>query len=318
MISRFDLSVAMCTFNGARYLRPQLESIAMQTVLPDELVICDDRSEDKTPAIVQEFSRIAQFEVRFLRNNERLGVVRNFEHALSLCRGRYVALADQDDIWMQEKLERMVTAVRDAETQPRPGACVLVHTDLSLINAEGKLLESSFFRRRRFRQRHKVPLDELLLQNYVTGCATLVNRPVLDLALPFPEGVSIHDWWLALIAAAAGRVVTLNWPGTLYRTHGENLIGAKRGTEWRSYLLNPPKARRLFLRALRQSEALEQRLRERGANNAVAARIARLNGYAKAGGLRAASWVALEGFKLQSPLATLAFVLQLRRGMQPA
>src|SRR5260370_27009832 len=99
-----SISVAMCTFNGARFLPEQLQSIALQTLQPSELVICDDGSTDGTVGILQSFALSARFPVRIFCNQETLGPARNFEKAIGLCDGEIISLCDQDDVWRPEKL----------------------------------------------------------------------------------------------------------------------------------------------------------------------------------------------------------------------
>ena len=94
-------SVAMCTYNGARFLGAQLASVAAQARAPDELVVCDDRSTDETARVVEEFAAAAPFRVRLHVNERNLGTTRNFERAVSLCEGDLIALSDQDDVWAE-------------------------------------------------------------------------------------------------------------------------------------------------------------------------------------------------------------------------
>ena len=110
------ISVAMCTYNGEKYLHQQLASIAQQTRLPEEMVVCDDCSSDSTPEIIEEFARTVPFPVRFFRNPQNLGSTKNFEKAIGLCTGDMIALCDQDDIWMPEKLARQAEMM---ERDPR-------------------------------------------------------------------------------------------------------------------------------------------------------------------------------------------------------
>lgn len=299
------LSVAMCTYNGARFIEAQLRSIAAQTLLPDELVVCDDGSTDATAALVRDFAMAAPFAVQLVGDDRRLGVVRNFERALRRARGRYVALADQDDIWSPSRLEVGIGALRSAERSAAADRPVLVHSDMRVIDAEGAEVEPSFFRRRGFRARHPRPLRELVLQNYVTGCSVLVNRAVVELALPFPASISIHDWWLALVAAAAGAIVTLPQPTVGYRLHAANVIGVKR-VEWRPYL-GAASARELFRRALGESRALERRLRERAIDGPALDFLRRYHARVAAGGPAAAMALLKQGVRLQNLLPTASF-----------
>jgi len=101
------ISVAMCTYNGARYVREQLESIVRQTAAPDEVVICDDASTDRTAQIVEIFLAHSAMRVRLIRNTGTLGCTGNFQRAIRLCRGDIIVLADQYDIWKPEKVARI-------------------------------------------------------------------------------------------------------------------------------------------------------------------------------------------------------------------
>src|SRR6476646_4901088 len=100
-----NLSIALCSYNGAAYLSEQLESIAAQTRTPDELVISDDHSTDDTLRLIEEFAATAGFPVRLSVNESNLGTAKNFEKAISLCRGDVIVLSDQDDVWHSDKLE---------------------------------------------------------------------------------------------------------------------------------------------------------------------------------------------------------------------
>jgi len=103
----FKVSVAMCTYNGQRFLHQQLQSLLDQTVRPDELVVCDDGSSDDSLMVVEAFAVSAPFFVRVIRNSQNLGYIRNFEQAISRCTGDLVFLCDQDDVWDRRKIETL-------------------------------------------------------------------------------------------------------------------------------------------------------------------------------------------------------------------
>lgn len=220
------LSVVMCTFNGAPYLREQLDSIARQTLLPGELLVWDDRSDDGTANIVRAFAATAPFAVRLHINEQRYGVVRNFESAIGQAQGRYVALSDQDDVWRDDKLSREMELLAQVEAETGSSTPILVHSDLELVDQDLQRIQSSMFRAQRLRPGGLQPLATLLVQNYVTGCTVLCNRALIERALPFGEQVVMHDWWLALCAAAFGEVRTLPASTVLYRQHQRNQVGA--------------------------------------------------------------------------------------------
>src|SRR6266704_3029265 len=110
-MSKFQISIALCTYNGARFLPEQLESIAAQTRLPDEMVVCDDRSADETTDIIRTFAKNALFPVRLEINEQKLGSTKNFEKAIRLCHGEIIAPADQDDVWNPQKLSKLWRAL---------------------------------------------------------------------------------------------------------------------------------------------------------------------------------------------------------------
>src|SRR5438552_15532105 len=117
-MSKFQISVALCTYNGARCLTEQLASRATQAKLPDELVVCDDESTDESAEIVRNFARNVRFPVRLEVNERNVGSIKNFEKAIGLCRGEIGALADQDDVWKDQKLSKLCIALQE---NPRAG-----------------------------------------------------------------------------------------------------------------------------------------------------------------------------------------------------
>jgi glycosyltransferase involved in cell wall biosynthesis len=221
-----SISVALCTYNGGAFLREQLESIGSQTFAPAELVICDDQSSDNTQAIVSAFATEASFPVRYFVNDERLGVIRNFETAIRRCSEPYIALSDQDDVWLPDKLSLEMSLLRKTEQEVDPGMPVLVHSDLSIVDERLAPLHASLRRYQKLSHSGNKPLSTLLVQNYVTGCTILMNRALVDVALPLSRKALMHDWWLALCAGLYGEIRTLPASTVLYRQHGGNEVGA--------------------------------------------------------------------------------------------
>lgn len=222
------LSVALCTYNGAEFIEAQLNSILGQTLKPDEIIICDDLSTDRTVEIINAVANATSIPVKLFVNPERLGVIHNFEQAISKCTGDLVALSDQDDIWLPEKLQVSVEALDKARTFTSSDTPILVHSDLMLVDRTGNLIANSYRAHQGIRPAGADPLPGLLLRNSVTGCTILMNQALLKAALPFPRSVLMHDWWLALVAAACGRVIELPQATMLYRQHDGNVVGARR------------------------------------------------------------------------------------------
>jgi len=218
------LSVALTTFNSARYLEQQLDSIAAQDRQPDELVIGDDQSTDQTAAIVERFAARQKFPVHWQRNPSQLGASANFESVAGRCRCDIVAFADHDDVWMPAKLTRLEGALA---ANPR---AEFVFSDGWLIDAEGLRMSGSLLSsvgfgpddRRRFASGGA--LEVLLKYNVVTGAAMAVRRTALTRILPFEPGW-VHDYYIALALSILGQGVLLDEPLIQYRRHASQQIG---------------------------------------------------------------------------------------------
>ncbi|MDT9598011.1 glycosyltransferase family 2 protein [Sphingosinicella rhizophila] len=202
------VSIAMATFNGARYLQAQLESFSTQTLLPDELVVCDDCSSDATVEIVERFKLASPFEVIIHRNEANLGYIQNFAKALSLCRGDVVFLSDQDDVWYDQKIERVLAAF-----QSDPDAMVVLNDQL-IVDAE---LNSSGVTKVANMKRLGIPQKD-----FVTGCCSAHRRDWQSIVLPIPDGAVTHDAWINGIAQRLAAAILLPDVLQLYRRHGAN------------------------------------------------------------------------------------------------
>jgi glycosyltransferase involved in cell wall biosynthesis len=227
----------MCTYNGARYLREQLESISSQSRCPDELVICDDRSTDDTAAIVREFAARAPFAVRLHINETNLGSTRNFEKAIGLCNGDIIALSDQDDIWLPAKLARM-----EVEFARSP-AVGLVFTNAEVVDEGLRPLGYTIWRTINFDQRKQemvsrgAAFEVELMGNVVTGAAMAFRSRFRSLVLPLYETAVrrygetewnlIHDGWIALLVAATADLVPIDEPLIRYRQHSRQQFGVR-------------------------------------------------------------------------------------------
>jgi len=227
MSDNSSISVALCTFNGERYLQEQLDSIANQTRPPDELVICDDRSSDETLNLINGFKRTARFSIRVSVNDHTLGSVKNFEQAISLCRSDIIALSDQDDVWKPEKLKLI-----GAEFDQRPGVG-LVFTDAEIVDKDLRSTGRRMWHEVGFREKEKDLIRkgraiEVLLPGWsVTGATMAFRSKFRDLILPIPTNLPmIHDGWIALIIAAVAEVSFVEQPLIMYRQHEQQQIGA--------------------------------------------------------------------------------------------
>ncbi len=220
------VSIALATHNGATHLPAFLDSLLTQHILPVELVASDDVSDDDTVTLIETFGSRAPFPVRILRQPRRLGVVGNFSRAIAACRGDYIALADQDDVWRSEKLEKLASAL--AAT-----AVLAAFSDAEVVDAHLAPLGYRMWQRVRFTPREQARLVRgegfavLLKHHVVTGATLAFKSGLRDAALPIPPGWP-HDAWLALLAAAHGGLVGVFEPLIDYRQHGGNVVGGRR------------------------------------------------------------------------------------------
>lgn len=221
------LSVAMCTYNGARYLEEQLDSIAKQTRQPDELVVCDDRSIDSTVDIIEAFASWAAFPVRLTINETNLGSTKNFAKAIDLCSGDIIALSDQDDVWQREKLMLMESKLAES-----PGIG-LVFTDAEVVDEELRPMGNRIWQSNGFNPAEQKKItagrsfEVLLKRNVVTGATMAFRTNFKEVFQPIPSEW-VHDAWIALMVAAYADLGAIPEPTIKYRQHFNQQIGIRK------------------------------------------------------------------------------------------
>ena len=272
-------SVAMCTYNGEAHLGAQLESIAAQTRTPDELVVCDDRSTDETVEVVRRFAAAAAFPVRLEVNEENLGSTKNFERAISLCEGDLIALSDQDDVWLPEKLALMLEAFGRS-----PGVG-LVFSDAEVVDESLRPLGRGLWESVGFDEatRRLVKggrqLDVLLSGWTVTGATMAFRADFRPLALDIPRDVGmIHDGWIALVVASVSGVELIERPLVKYRQHPRQQLGAPAKRDAGGGGVRASLAREnAYGELIRKGELVRARLAERCGQFDCGAALARLD-----------------------------------------
>ena len=217
----------MCTYNGAEFLRAQLESIAAQSRRPDEIVICDDGSTDETESVIKQFAVSSPITVVLHLNEQNLGSVKNFEKAINICTGDVIALSDQDDVWREDKLQLIEAAFN---ANPSAG---LVFSDAEIVDKDltplGRRMwnEVAFDTHRRKLVAQGHALEVLIAGWTVTGATIAFRSQYRKLSLPIPTNIRPeHDGWIALTVAAVSDVIALDEPLIKYRQHERQQIGA--------------------------------------------------------------------------------------------
>lgn len=265
------VDILLATYNGERYLAEQIESLLAQTFDDWRVIARDDGSSDRTVRILEDYA--ARHPGRFVLiedSDAGLGACGNFGRLMEHSTAHYVMFCDQDDVWLPWKIETLMTAMRELEAECGSDAPLLVHSDLRVVDEQLNPIASSFWVYQGGDPSFARSLPRLLAQNVITGCACLCNRRLVELSLPLPDDSLMHDWWIALVAAAIGRVETLRAVTVLYRQHGSNTLGAKRlgVLAMLGRVLSDPvgafyRTRRTLLSTQRQAGALLGRLAAR-------------------------------------------------------
>jgi glycosyltransferase involved in cell wall biosynthesis len=219
------VSVALCTYNGAAHLAEQLESLLAQSRLPDELVVGDDCSTDSTVKILEEFAARAPFPVRITINARNLGSSHNFGETICRCNGDFIALCDQDDVWLPSKLAKLLAVL---EARPDVG---LVFSDAELVDENMKplgrrLWEITFPDHEHEQFQQGGWFDILYVHEVVTGATMAFRATLRDIVLPIPSFPTIiHDGWSAFVIGSVANLVFVPEPLILYRQHAAQQMG---------------------------------------------------------------------------------------------
>ena len=211
------ISIALASYNGEKYIREQLDSILNQTIQDFEVVVCDDASTDNTWIILEEYKE-KDNRFRIYRNEKNLGFKKNFEKAISLCKGDYIALSDQDDIWTSNHLEILLNIIGDK---------LLACGNSQIVDNKGvdkgydlrKLEALDFVSNYNLDIAYRV----MLMGNPFQGACMMLNKSFCDIALPLPEQINFHDTWFAALSTICNSFVYTSKVINSYRQHNENV-----------------------------------------------------------------------------------------------
>ncbi len=224
------VDILLATYNGEKFIRTQIDSVINQTYTNWKLIVRDDGSTDNTVEIIKKYVKHYPNKIKLIEDTDRnLGPSNNFSRLLASSTAEYIMFCDQDDLWKENKVE--ITLKRMLEVEKKLNQPILVHTDLEIVDRELNTISDSMFDFQNL-NKHYVSINQLLVQNNVTGCTVMINKKLKELAEPIPtERITMHDWWLALVAAAFGRIEFVDEATIKYRQHGNNDVGAKKYTE---------------------------------------------------------------------------------------
>lgn len=220
------IDILMAVYNGEKYLSQQIDSILAQSSRDWHLYICDDGSADRSYDIVLDYAQKYPEQITAQKNETPSGsACANFMGMLKKSEAEYVMFSDQDDFWLPDKVR--LTFEKMKQMEQVYGDCpLLVHTEMEIVDSELNRISPSFTRFQRLDPKCNT-LNRLLCQNNVTGCTVMINRSLADLVKDAPAGdMLMHDWWIALAAAAFGQIGFVDQPLNRYRQHGGNQLGA--------------------------------------------------------------------------------------------
>ncbi|MNK26318.1 Chondroitin synthase [compost metagenome] len=205
------ISIALCTYNGSKYLHEQLTSILNQTYKNIEVVIVDDGSTDDTISMLKTFEK-SYPQIKLYQNEKNLGFNKNFEKAIALTTGDYIAISDQDDIWELNKLELLLNHI---------GENWLIFSNSVFVDEQNNLLDKTLLQQNF--ELGKRDFRSLLFYNFVTGHTVLFKRTLTTYILPIPnEGY--YDWWMGFIALYHQKIAYLNKNLTRHRIHSSSVM----------------------------------------------------------------------------------------------
>lgn len=215
--------ILLSTYNGEKYLKAQLDSLFLQSYQDFKLLVRDDGSTDRTLEILK------SYDIKLLSSHKNLGVKKSFEtllkYACENSDAKYFMFCDQDDVWNNDKIELTLQKMYEMEELSEKSP-LLVHTDLEVVDENLHTINSSFIKLQNLDE-NKNKLNNLLLQNTITGCTVMINRDLAKMCLPIFSNAIVHDWWIGLVASYFGKIGYLSKSTIKYRQHTQNSIGAK-------------------------------------------------------------------------------------------
>jgi len=221
------ISIILTTYNGERFIAEQIDSILSQSYKDFRLLIFDDVSTDNTFAIVSDYARRYP-EIIFAKQNaiNTGGAHHNFIHQITRVRDDYIMLCDQDDVWMDDKIDLTFERMLEMERIHGRDTPIMVHTDVTVTNENLQMVSQSYKEMANLDYSFN-RLNNLVSMNIATGCTIMYNRALAEHFTVVPDFIVMHDWWISLVAATFGEIGNIEGQTVLYRQHEFNSVGAK-------------------------------------------------------------------------------------------
>lgn len=220
------VDIVMSVYNGERFLKEMLDSIAAQTFTDWHLVIRNNGSTDSTSAIINSFISEFTNKVTLIDSptNEKF-IPLSFGDALNHAKSQYLMYADGDDVWLADKVKMAVESITQAEKSYGVETPILVHTDLILVDEKLSVISNSMWKSQSLDPKRN-SLNQVIMHSNACGNTFIFNRALYNLITPIPHGCIMHDYWTTCIAACFGKIVAIPSGSILYRQHGANSCGA--------------------------------------------------------------------------------------------
>jgi glycosyltransferase involved in cell wall biosynthesis len=221
------VEILLSVFNGERYLQEQLDSIVMQSYKSWRLVVRDDASDDSSYSILQKFKSKFPDKVKIIDelNRVNIGPAKSYERLINSADSQYIMFCDQDDVWISNKIEKMLFQMKKLENENSFDMPFIVYSDMKVCAENLSVISDSFFSHNKLNPVNN-GLKNILFQNNIPGCSMMINFALKKMAIPFPQDIIMHDWWLNLCVNINGKAKFIPEPLLLYRQHSNNYYGA--------------------------------------------------------------------------------------------
>lgn len=221
-----EITVVMTAYNGRAYIEEQIESILKGDFSDFSIHVYDDGSTDGTRELLGELSKKYPDKLVFFPNPENKGVIRNFMEGACAAKSPYIMFADQDDVWVADKLSKTLQIMKEREKAVGKDKPIAVFADAKVVNEKLEEIAPSFHGNSHL-DTSKVDFSHLLMENKLIGCTMMINQAMQKKLFVIPKKIRMHDWWIGLIGAAMGEIAYLPEPMLLYRQHEKNVVGSK-------------------------------------------------------------------------------------------